>query len=666
MSPNLVAARFIQLTPAYTGGAVLPDGASIGLARTAVPVEWDEVKEALTQLAVQLGPTAGIDAGPVGRGRSTRPPTPSTATATRSTTRCASCRKSPGGWGFAHRPLRHGQEPAGARQRAVAKQRADRAVRRARGVGVAGARRQLDAISTTRWARSTRRCRTSEGFLHENNSTLIDTVNKLTDFTQTLTDQSDEHRAGAARRGPTASPNFYNIYDPAQGTVNGLLSLPNFANPVQFICGGTFDTRPAVAPDYYKRAEICRRAAWARCCAGSRELPADHVPPDQQITAYKGQIIYDTPDTEAKAETPVPYLTWIPAPRRRHRRPPATPTDLQSLLVPTAPDVRPGPRAAPGPAPAPRPVPGAAAPRPGAGPDRCRPSREPADEPNLVARQRIWSLGSVLLAGCQFGGLNSLYDARHGRARPRLLHDHRRTARRGDAAAELAGDGRRRHRRQCLGHRRPCSGSDGSFYRRSEVGAGQERRAAGQRDREGRPDLAAGFACTSSWPHRSDEPAIGRLERRSRDPAESDTGRYPDHRGSASRRWAWWSTRAMSVRWRTSPTRPIKPSRAAQDQFADLVPRLAELTAALNRQVNDIIAAVEGLNRFSGNPGAQTRTTWAARWTRCPRRSRCSTRTAATSSRLSPRCSRLRDGHLARPVARPRTTSPPTSRTCTR
>ena len=36
-----------------------------------------------------------------------------------------------------------------------------------------------------------------------------------------------------------------------------------------------------------------------------------------------------------------------------------------------------------------------------------------------------------------------------------------------------------------------------------------------------------------------------------------------------------------------------------QDQFVGLVPRLAELTAGLNRQVNDIIDAVDGLNRFS-------------------------------------------------------------------
>ena len=65
ISPNLVSARFIQLTPAYTGGAVLPDGGSIDLARTAVPVEWDEVKQALTQLAVQLGPTTGSMQGPL-------------------------------------------------------------------------------------------------------------------------------------------------------------------------------------------------------------------------------------------------------------------------------------------------------------------------------------------------------------------------------------------------------------------------------------------------------------------------------------------------------------------------------------------------------------------------------------------------------------------------
>jgi phospholipid/cholesterol/gamma-HCH transport system substrate-binding protein len=34
-------------------------------------------------------------------------------------------------------------------------------------------------------------------------------------------------------------------------------------------------------------------------------------------------------------------------------------------------------------------------------------------------------------------------------------------------------------------------------------------------------------------------------------------------------------------------------------QFVDLVPRLAELTAGLNNQVNDIVAAIDGVDRFS-------------------------------------------------------------------
>ena len=66
IAPNIVAARFIQLTPAYKGGPAMKDGGSIGLERTAVPVEWDEVKSELTQLSQQLGPQAGKVQGPLG------------------------------------------------------------------------------------------------------------------------------------------------------------------------------------------------------------------------------------------------------------------------------------------------------------------------------------------------------------------------------------------------------------------------------------------------------------------------------------------------------------------------------------------------------------------------------------------------------------------------
>lgn len=61
VAQNLVAARYVQLTPAYgsseaPGGPTLSDGAEIGQDRTAVPVEWDQIKEQLTRLATDLGP----------------------------------------------------------------------------------------------------------------------------------------------------------------------------------------------------------------------------------------------------------------------------------------------------------------------------------------------------------------------------------------------------------------------------------------------------------------------------------------------------------------------------------------------------------------------------------------------------------------------------------
>jgi phospholipid/cholesterol/gamma-HCH transport system substrate-binding protein len=65
---NLVAARYVQLTPAYrTSGPVMPDGAVIPVERTAVPVEWDEVKTQLMRLAMDLGPQSGVSGTSVGR-----------------------------------------------------------------------------------------------------------------------------------------------------------------------------------------------------------------------------------------------------------------------------------------------------------------------------------------------------------------------------------------------------------------------------------------------------------------------------------------------------------------------------------------------------------------------------------------------------------------------
>ena len=64
VAPNLVAARYVQLAPAYKtgGGPTMSDNAVIPADRTAVPVEWDEVKTQLMRLATELGPKAGESA----------------------------------------------------------------------------------------------------------------------------------------------------------------------------------------------------------------------------------------------------------------------------------------------------------------------------------------------------------------------------------------------------------------------------------------------------------------------------------------------------------------------------------------------------------------------------------------------------------------------------
>jgi phospholipid/cholesterol/gamma-HCH transport system substrate-binding protein len=67
VAQNLVASRYVQLTPYRSGGPTMRDGAVIPVERTAVPVEWDEVKAQLARLATDLGPTSNMPTGPVGR-----------------------------------------------------------------------------------------------------------------------------------------------------------------------------------------------------------------------------------------------------------------------------------------------------------------------------------------------------------------------------------------------------------------------------------------------------------------------------------------------------------------------------------------------------------------------------------------------------------------------
>lgn len=310
IAPNLVSARFVQFTPAYTGGPELANGAEIGMDRTGVPVEWDEVKEQLTQLSTQLGPKDGAVQGPLSEFVNQAADT------------------FDGNGDSFRRALRELSQTAGR----LGDSRTDLfgTVRNLQVLVDALSNSNEQIVQFTNHVASVSQVLADssadldntlgtlnqalsdvKGFLNENNSALIGQVNKLTDFTNILTEHSDDIEQ-ILHITPNGLANFYNIYNPAQGTVGGLLSLPNFSNPVQFICGGTFDV--GASPDNYKRAEICRQ----RMGPVFKRLAVNYPPvlfhPINSITAYKGQILYDTPATEAKAQTPVPYLQWNPAP----------------------------------------------------------------------------------------------------------------------------------------------------------------------------------------------------------------------------------------------------------------------------------------------------------------------------------------------------------------
>ncbi|MBS2080457.1 mammalian cell entry protein, partial [Mycobacterium tuberculosis] len=66
LNPSLVASRTIQLEPPYEGGPSLGNHAVIPIERTQVPVEWDQLRNGITDIISTLGPTPGQPKGPFG------------------------------------------------------------------------------------------------------------------------------------------------------------------------------------------------------------------------------------------------------------------------------------------------------------------------------------------------------------------------------------------------------------------------------------------------------------------------------------------------------------------------------------------------------------------------------------------------------------------------
>ncbi|WP_163508511.1 MCE family protein [Fodinicola acaciae] len=65
--PSLVSDRYVQLSPVYQKGALLPEGAVLGTDRTAVPIELDQIYRDLNDLNTALGPEGANRTGALNR-----------------------------------------------------------------------------------------------------------------------------------------------------------------------------------------------------------------------------------------------------------------------------------------------------------------------------------------------------------------------------------------------------------------------------------------------------------------------------------------------------------------------------------------------------------------------------------------------------------------------
>lgn len=348
VAPNLVAARYVQLTPAYrSSGPTMPDGAVIGLDRTAVPVEWDEVKEQLMRLASDLGPQSGVDGTSVSRFID------SAANAMEGNG--AKLRETISQLSGVARVLAEGSGNVvdiiknlqtfvtalkDSNQQVVLFQNRLATLTSV----VDGSRSDLDAalkdlavavVDVQRFISGTRD-QTSEQ------------VQRLANVTRNLLDNRAELE-NLLHIAPNALSNAYNIYNPDTGSAVGQFVLNNFSNPVEFICGAIGAVENTTAPE---TAKLCAQYLGP----AARLLNFNYLPfpiaPFLAPSANPENIIYSEPGlapgggggSPEPPETPPAisaYQGVAPGPPPFTGRPPGVPPPGAQQLLPGAPPVVP-------------------------------------------------------------------------------------------------------------------------------------------------------------------------------------------------------------------------------------------------------------------------------------------------------------------------------------
>jgi phospholipid/cholesterol/gamma-HCH transport system substrate-binding protein len=254
LNPSLVASRTIQLSPPYTGGPVLKDGTVIPVERTQMPVEWDDLRNSISRILPGLGPTPEQPKGPLGNliesaangfaGKGKQ-----LGETLNSLSEAVSALNDGRGDFFAIvsslatfvNALNNSDQQFVALNNDLASftnkfTKTDHEV--------ANALRDLNNVLTT-----------THKFVNDNGEVLAHDINNLAEVTNTIL--QPEPRDGLEtflHVFPHLVANVNNFYSPAEGAVTGIVELPNFANPMQFVCSAI---QAASRLGYQESAELC-------------------------------------------------------------------------------------------------------------------------------------------------------------------------------------------------------------------------------------------------------------------------------------------------------------------------------------------------------------------------------------------------------------------------
>lgn len=235
LSPNLVTSRAIQLTPAYTSGPVLQNNSVIPLERTAVPVEFDDLRQQLQKLTDTLQPTEPGGVSKLGAF------VDSAAGNLRGNG--ASIRETIIKLSQAFSALGDHSTDLFSTIKdlsiVVSALQSSANLVRQLNVNLAAVTGLLSAGPTqigTAIADINSVVGDVQSFVADNKDAMGIASDKLASITTALNQSRDDIKQ-TLHIAPNAFQNFVNIYQPAQGTLTGALAVNNFANPITFICG---------------------------------------------------------------------------------------------------------------------------------------------------------------------------------------------------------------------------------------------------------------------------------------------------------------------------------------------------------------------------------------------------------------------------------------------